>query len=184
MLGYIQSDEISTPVAWKRLPQDCKDATVSIEDERFYKHGGVDYTAIVRAAVRNMTNGKTVQGGSTITMQLVRNLYIAQPKRDYKRKIREAKLASELENEHSKTWILDQYLNTAPYVWPEHNWAHRAGSCNSGCWNNNSCGNGCGSGCGSGATSSGGSGACPCSSGTGSVGCGAGCFALDSARLG
>ncbi|MGH2905742.1 MAG: transglycosylase domain-containing protein [Solirubrobacterales bacterium] len=115
LLGYIQSDEISTPVAWERLPQDCKDATVSIEDERFYKHGGVDYTAIVRAAVRNMTNGKTVQGGSTITMQLVRNLYIAQPKRDYKRKIREAKLASELEKQHTKTWILDQYLNTAPY---------------------------------------------------------------------
>jgi penicillin-binding protein 1A len=115
LLGYIQADEISTPVAWKRLPQDCKDATVAIEDERFYEHGGVDYTAIVRAAVRNATSGKTVQGGSTITMQLVRNLYIEAPRRDYKRKIREAKLASELESEHSKTWILDQYLNTAPY---------------------------------------------------------------------
>jgi penicillin-binding protein 1A len=115
LLGYIQSDEISTPVAWARIPQDCKDGTVSIEDERFYKHGGVDYTAIVRAAVRNLTTGKTVQGGSTITMQLVRNLYIDQPKRDYKRKIKEAKLASELEQQHSKKWILDQYLNTAPY---------------------------------------------------------------------
>ncbi len=115
LLGYIQADEISTPVAWKLLPQDCKDATVSIEDQRFYQHGGVDYTSIVRAAVRNTTSGKTVQGGSTITMQLVRNLYIESPKRDYKRKIREAKLASELESEHSKTWILDQYLNSAPY---------------------------------------------------------------------
>lgn len=115
LLGYIQADEISTPVAWKRLPQNCKDATIAIEDQRFYHHGGVDYTAIVRAAVRNATSGKTVQGGSTITMQLVRNLYIAQPKRDYKRKIREAKLASELESEHTKTWILDQYLNSAPY---------------------------------------------------------------------
>jgi penicillin-binding protein 1A len=115
LLGYIQADEISTPVAWKRLPQACKDATVSIEDERYYKHGGVDYTAIVRAAAKNATSGKTVQGGSTITMQLVRNLYISAPKRDFKRKIREAKLASELEQEHSKTWILNQYLNTAPY---------------------------------------------------------------------
>lgn len=115
LLGYIQADEISTPVAWKNLPQSCKDATVAIEDERFYKHSGVDYTAIVRAAVRNTTSGKTVQGGSTITMQLVRNLYIDAPKRDYKRKIREAKLANELENEHTKVWILDQYLNTAPY---------------------------------------------------------------------
>lgn len=115
LLGYIAADEISTPIAWKLLPQDCKDATVAIEDERFYQHGGVDYAAIVRAAVRNFSSGKTVQGGSTITMQLVRNLYIEAPKRDYKRKIREAKLASELESEHSKTWILDQYLNSAPY---------------------------------------------------------------------
>lgn len=115
LLGYIQADEISTPVAWKSLPQYCKDATVAIEDQRFYHHGGVDYTAIVRAAVRNASSGKTVQGGSTITMQLVRNLYIEAPKRDFKRKIREAKLASELESEHTKTWILDQYLNTAPY---------------------------------------------------------------------
>ncbi|MGB0872150.1 MAG: transglycosylase domain-containing protein [Solirubrobacterales bacterium] len=115
LLGYIQSDEISTPVPWTRIPQDIKDATVAIEDERFYKHSGVDYSAIVRAAVRNASSGKTVQGGSTITMQLVRNLYIDQPKRDYKRKIREAKLASELESERSKKWILDQYLNTAPY---------------------------------------------------------------------
>jgi penicillin-binding protein 1A len=115
LLGYIQADEISTPVAWKRLPQNCKDATISIEDERFYQHGGVDYTAIIRAAAKNATSGKTVQGGSTITMQLVRNLYISAPKRDFKRKIREAKLASELEQEHSKVWILNQYLNTAPY---------------------------------------------------------------------
>ncbi len=115
LLGYIQSDEISTPVPWTRIPQDMKDATIAIEDERFYKHSGVDYSAIVRAAVRNASSGKTVQGGSTITMQLVRNLYIDQPKRDYKRKIREAKLASELESERSKKWILDQYLNSAPY---------------------------------------------------------------------
>jgi penicillin-binding protein 1A len=115
LLGYIQADEISTPVAWKRLPQECKNATIAIEDERFYEHGGVDYTAIVRAAAKNATSGKTVQGGSTITMQLVRNLYISAPKRDFKRKIREAKLASELEQEHSKTWILSQYLNSAPY---------------------------------------------------------------------
>lgn len=115
LLGYIQADEISTPLPWKRLPQNCKDATVAIEDERFYLHGGVDYTAIMRAAVRNATSGKTVQGGSTITMQLVRNLYIEAPRRDFKRKIREAKLASELESEQSKTWILAQYLNSAPY---------------------------------------------------------------------
>ena len=68
----------------------------------------------MRAAVKNLSSHKTVQGGSTITMQLVRNLYITK-ERTYQRKIREAKLAEELENEHSKEWILDKYLNTVPY---------------------------------------------------------------------
>ena len=56
-----------------------------------------------------------MQGGSTITQQLVRALYIKDPKRDFARKIREAKLASELEDKHSKTWILHNYLNSVPY---------------------------------------------------------------------
>ena len=69
---------------------------------------------VIRAAVKNLSGRKKVQGGSTITMQLIRNLYISQ-ERTYQRKIREAKLAEELENEHSKDWILTQYLNTVPY---------------------------------------------------------------------
>ena len=97
------------------IPQVLKDATVAIEDERFYQHKGVDYEGIVRARrARTSSTGKTVQGGSTITMQLVRNLYITN-ERTYERKIREAKLAEELENEHTKEWILDKYLNTVPY---------------------------------------------------------------------
>ena len=86
----------------------CASATVAIEDERFYKHDGVDLEGIVRAGVKNLESGETVQGGSTITQQLVRALYIKDPKRDFERKIREAKLASELEDEHSKRWILQQ----------------------------------------------------------------------------
>ena len=96
-------------------PRTMQEATVAIEDERFYEHSGVDSNAIVRAAIENVEAGKTVQGGSTITQQLVRNLYIADPERDLERKIREAKLAEELEEEHSKQWILEQYLNTASY---------------------------------------------------------------------
>ena len=68
----------------------------------------------MRAALKNLSSHKTVQGGSTITMQLVRNLYITK-ERTYQRKIREAKLAEELENEHTKEWILDKYLNTVPF---------------------------------------------------------------------
>ena len=114
-LGFVQSDEIRTPIAWKDMTPDLRSATVAIEDERFYKHKGVDYGAIVRAGVKNLESGKTVQGGSTITQQLVRALYIKDPKRNFTRKIREAKLASELEEKHSKRWILKNYLNDVPY---------------------------------------------------------------------
>ena len=102
-------------VPWRDIPVDLRRATVAIEDERFYKHDGVDLNAIVRAGIKNLESGKTVQGGSTITQQLVRALYIKDPKRDFARKIREAKLASELEDKHSKTWILHNYLNSVPY---------------------------------------------------------------------
>jgi penicillin-binding protein 1A len=114
-LGYVQSDTIRTPVTWRDMPRDVRNATVAIEDERFYEHKGVDYNAIVRAGVRNLESGKTVQGGSTITQQLVRALYIRDPKQNFARKIREAKLASELEKEHSKRWILQSYLDAVPY---------------------------------------------------------------------
>ena len=114
-LGFIQSDVLRRVVPWRDIPVDLRRATVAIEDERFYKHDGVDLNAIVRAGIKNLESGKTVQGGSTITQQLVRALYIKDPKRDFARKIREAKLASELEDKHSKTWILHNYLNTVPY---------------------------------------------------------------------
>jgi penicillin-binding protein 1A len=88
---------------------------VAIEDKRFYKHGGVDYEGVVRAGWKNLTSGKTVQGGSTITQQLVRQLYIEKPQRNVQRKIREAKMAADLEQDRSKQWILHQYLNVIPY---------------------------------------------------------------------
>jgi penicillin-binding protein 1A len=114
-LGFIQSDETRTPISLKKIPDELQDATVAIEDERFYEHSGVDPNAIVRAAIENIEAGKIVQGGSTITQQLVRNLYISNPERDIERKIKEATLAEELEDEHSKAWVLEQYLNTASY---------------------------------------------------------------------
>ena len=98
----MQSDILRRVIPWADIPVDLRRATVAIEDERFYKHKGVDYNAIVRAGVKNLESGETVQGGSTITQQLVRALYIKDPKRNFARKIREAKLASELEDEHSQ----------------------------------------------------------------------------------
>jgi penicillin-binding protein 1A len=114
-LGYVKSDVIRTPIAWSDMPRHLRDATVAIEDENFYEHDGVDLGAIVRAGIKNLESGKSLQGGSTITQQLVRALYIKDPERNLKRKIREAKLASELEEERSKRWILESYLNDVPY---------------------------------------------------------------------
>jgi penicillin-binding protein 1A len=113
-LGFIQSDEIRTPVPIANTPLSMQAATIAIEDERFYHHGGIDYEGIVRAAFKNLEAGKAVEGGSTITQQLVRNLYVGR-ERTLQRKIREAKLAEELERRHSKRWILGAYLNSVAY---------------------------------------------------------------------
>ena len=73
----------------------------------------------MRAAFKNANSGKTIQGGSTLTMQLIRTLYTGDRDRSLKRKVREAKLAEELENAHpgreGKKWILTKYLNSVPY---------------------------------------------------------------------
>ena len=116
LLGVIHSDNIRQPVPGDQIPRDLKDATVAIEDRNYYEHGAIDPAAIIRAAVADIgAGGKPVQGGSTITQQLVRNLYITNPQDTIRRKIIEAHLASDLESQHSKDWILDKYLNTAPY---------------------------------------------------------------------
>src|SRR3954466_10182662 len=104
LLGYVRSAVIRPPVLGADMPEDMRDATVAIEDSRFCKPHGVDFEGVVRAAMKNLQNRKTLQGGSTITQQLVRALYIKDATRDFKRKVREAKLASELEDEHPKQW--------------------------------------------------------------------------------
>jgi penicillin-binding protein 1A len=114
-LGYIQSDTIRRPVTASRIPQLLDHATVAIEDEHFYEHSGVDYSAIVRAGWEDLKAGQAVQGGSTITQQLVRNLYIANPEETISRKVREATWAEEYEQKYSKQQILTKYLNTASY---------------------------------------------------------------------
>ena len=113
-LGVIQSDIIRTPIASSEIPQTMKDATIAIEDERFFRHQGVDFEGVVRAAIKNIESGKTVEGGSTLTMQLVRTLYISK-ERTFKRKLHEARLAEQLENVHDKKWILAKYINSVPY---------------------------------------------------------------------
>ena len=114
-LGFIQSDELRSPVGWSEIPGNLKNATVAIEDQRFYKNDGVDLTGIFRAAVKDLSSGAPLQGGSTITMQLIRNLYLGGDQHTLRQKIIEAKLALEYEKHHSKHSILTSYLNSVPY---------------------------------------------------------------------
>ncbi len=114
-LGFVQSDVLREPVKLSKVPDSLRQATIAIEDENFYEHGGVDYVAIARAAVENLEAGEVRQGASTITQQLVRNLYIDDPEDTIERKIIEAELSREYEAEHSKDEILEAYLNTAAY---------------------------------------------------------------------
>jgi penicillin-binding protein 1A len=114
-LGAIVSPEARVPVRQSKLPRKLELATVAIEDQRFFQHGGLDTLGILRAAVSDVEAGEAVEGGSTITQQLVRNLCIEHPKKTIERKIEEAKLALEYSEHHSKRQILGQYLNTATY---------------------------------------------------------------------
>ena len=116
LIGFIRSDNIRQPVPARSLPQTLKDATIAIEDKNFFKHGAIDPEGIARAAWKDiLAGGKPVQGASTITQQLVRNLYIQDPDHTIKRKLIEAHLAQEMEEAHDKDWILTSYLNTSPY---------------------------------------------------------------------
>ncbi|HET7483775.1 MAG TPA: transglycosylase domain-containing protein [Solirubrobacterales bacterium] len=116
LIGFIHSENIRQPVSEAAMPQTLRDATVAIEDKNFFHHGALDFAGIGRAAVKDvLAGGKAVEGGSTITQQLVRNLYIQNPEETIKRKLIEAHLAYEEEEAHSKDWILTAYLNTAPY---------------------------------------------------------------------
>jgi len=114
-LGFIQSEDLRSPVRWNEIPADLKNATVAIEDQRFYRNDGVDLTGIFRSAVKDITHGAPLQGGSTITMQLIRNLYLGGDQHTLKQKIVEAKLAIDYNEHHSKRSILTSYLNSVPY---------------------------------------------------------------------
>src|SRR6185369_2074512 len=109
-----QSDELRTPVGWGEIPKTLKDATVAIEDQCFYTNDGVDFTGIVRSAVKDVSSGSALQGGSTITMQLMRNLYLGGGRHSLRQKVIEAKEAIDYTKHHSKRSILTEYLNSVP----------------------------------------------------------------------
>jgi len=115
---YDDNDELLTEfhverrifVPLTRIPQSLKDAILAIEDHRFYSHWGIDPVGIARAVYQNYRRGRIVEGGSTITQQLTKVLFLT-PDKSLERKLKEAILALELERRYSKTRILEMYLN-------------------------------------------------------------------------
>lgn len=95
----------------KDLPKTYQEAVVAVEDKRFFKHPGIDLIAIGRALKNDIQAGKFIEGGSTITQQLAKNLYFSQ-EQSLTRKIGEAFMAFKLEKEYSKDEILELYVNS------------------------------------------------------------------------
>ncbi len=114
LLGSIPAEKNRQPVTIDRISEWVPKASVAIEDRRFFKHDGVDVEGIARAAYTNLREQRVAEGGSTITQQLVRNLYISR-ERTLERKLREACLAIKLERAYSKEWILTGYMNQVYY---------------------------------------------------------------------
>ncbi|MGP7795725.1 transglycosylase domain-containing protein [Sphingomonas sp. CLY1604] len=101
-------------LSYDRIPTVMREATIAVEDRRFYDHPGVDPVGILRSFVVNYQRGRRVQGGSTLTQQLARTVFLSNQKR-IGRKFREAILALALERKFSKEEILDLYLNKVYY---------------------------------------------------------------------
>lgn len=99
-----------SPVDISQIPKPLIQALLATEDARFYSHPGVDPIGIVRAAIAVLTTGRKVEGASTITMQVARNFFL-DPKKTYKRKIKEILLAIKIDHEFSKDKILELYFN-------------------------------------------------------------------------
>src|SRR6266849_4712832 len=115
---YDDNDELNTEfhverrifVPLPQVPKPLKDAVIATEDARFYSHHGVDPTGVARAIYQNFRRGRIVEGGSTITQQLAKVLFLT-PDKSLERKLKEAVLAVELERRYSKDRILEIYLN-------------------------------------------------------------------------
>src|SRR5213596_1392567 len=115
---YDDNDELLTDLHVERrifvplaqIPQVLRDAIIATEDRRFYSHWGVDPIGVARAVVQNYRRGRIVEGGSTITQQLAKVLFLTTDK-SLERKLKEAVLALELERRYSKDRILEMYLN-------------------------------------------------------------------------
>ncbi len=103
-------EERRAVVAFPEVPEVMKRAILAAEDDRFYQHGGIDYTGVARAVVANLAGGGKRQGASTITQQVARNFFLSAEK-TYTRKVYEALLSYKIENNLSKDQIFELYIN-------------------------------------------------------------------------
>ncbi|NDJ19913.1 PBP1A family penicillin-binding protein [Myxacorys almedinensis A] len=110
LLASIHGEANREVVPLDKISPQLKRAVIAIEDSYFYAHNGVNVGAVARASVANFSTGRTVEGGSTVTMQLVKNLFLS-PKRAFSRKIAESVLALRIEQIFKKDQILELYLN-------------------------------------------------------------------------
>ncbi len=115
LLGVVPSSAHRQPLRLDQMSSYLPQATVAIEDRRFWQHGALDYQGIVRALYSDVTAGKIVEGGSTITQELARNLYLGDSQRTLSRKVKEACLALKLAQSWPKKRILTAYLNEVFY---------------------------------------------------------------------
>lgn len=110
IISRLKGTHDTSYVEYEDIPLEVCSAIVSIEDKRFYRHKGVDYIALLRAAKAMIETGELSQGGSTITMQLARNTFLNQNK-NWRRKVEEIFIACELEKTYKKEDILEFYIN-------------------------------------------------------------------------
>ena len=115
LLGTIPANKNRQQLTLAQMSPWLARATVAIEDRRFWQHGALDYAGIARAALADLESGRTVQGASTLTQQLARNLYIGKQSQSLGRKLKEACLAMRLADKLPKRSILAEYLNVVYY---------------------------------------------------------------------
>jgi penicillin-binding protein 1A len=111
LITRLHAGEDRVVVRATRIPEVVRDAVIAIEDQRFYEHNGLDLRALLRAAYIDATTGQVVEGGSTITQQLVKKAYVGD-EQTIGRKVQEAYLAWQVEQRFTKEQILTKYLNT------------------------------------------------------------------------
>jgi len=115
---YDQNGEIASKISnssiegvgFKQIPKEVIHAVIATEDQRFYKHNGINYFAIMKAFFKNMLSGDIVAGGSTVTQQLAKNAFLTH-ERTYTRKVKELIITKKIERTYSKDEIMERYLN-------------------------------------------------------------------------